>query len=154
MAPHNVLVEDTLTMLTPTYAYVSVGNPHTKAEFIIKIRPTTSNQDILSMIARITNLPLDEFMLVNHKREMWVYPNSRPTTFAVIIARPILRGGVEREIKIKRSLKLSRIGSLPYVLYLLLTYHIKNLEEEHSRLQDWNSMMIPCNSNVTYGRLP
>ena len=97
MAPHNILVEDTLTMLTPSYDYVNVGNPRTKAKFIIKIKPTTSNQDILATISRITNLPMDEFMLVDYKGKMWVYPYSRPTRSAVIITRPIPRGGMDRE---------------------------------------------------------
>ena len=45
MTPRNVLVEDSLTMMTPAFDYVNVGHPHTKSDFIIKIKPTTTNQN-------------------------------------------------------------------------------------------------------------
>ena len=77
MASHNVLVEDALTKLTPSYDYVNVSNPKVCEEFIIKIKPTTTNDDVLCMVSRITNIPVDDFMLVDHQGELWLYPNSR-----------------------------------------------------------------------------
>ena len=31
------------------FDYVNVGNPHTKPDFIIKIKPTSTNEEILNL---------------------------------------------------------------------------------------------------------
>ena len=72
-------------------------NSLTHQEFIIKVKPKATNEDILHMVHQITSIPRDEFMLVDHRGQMWLYPNSRPTTSAVMITRPYPRGGMIRE---------------------------------------------------------
>ena len=95
MAPHNLVVEDSFTTLTSHYDYVNVSNPRIHEERIVKIKPSATHSEIHDKIARITNLNPDEFMLVDHKEKIWIYPNSRPTTPAVKFARPLPRGGMQ-----------------------------------------------------------
>ena len=56
MAPHNLMVEDALTMLTPAYDYVNVSNALSQQEFIIKVKLTSTNEDILQMIHKKNHL--------------------------------------------------------------------------------------------------
>ena len=81
----------------PSYDYINVTNSLTHQEFIMKVKPKATNEDILHMVHQITSIPRDEFMFVDHRGHMWLYPNSRPTTSAVMITRPYPRGGMNRE---------------------------------------------------------